>query len=83
MSRLVPLLEKLAFRIFQIGSVCLLSALLPSAGGASPYLTLGTIPRFISVHKLPPNFQKPKLPRQKIPDRLRMRFDDNFLKGLV
>jgi hypothetical protein len=83
MKRLLPFLRKLAFRVCQIGGICLLSALLPVAGAAASNIAVCGPPQFFKVHTPPANVQKPKLIRDKIPDQLRIKYDQNFLKGLT
>lgn len=82
MNKLLPFLRKLAFRICQISGVCLLSALAQSAA-ASPYLALGSVPEIFEVRTPPPNLPKPKPAPNKVPDHLRLKFDRNFMRGLV
>ena len=80
MKRLLAFARTLAFKICQIGSICVLLA---TAATASPDLALGSVPQFFKVQPPPANVQKPKLIRDKVPDHLRIKYDRNFRHGLV
>jgi hypothetical protein len=82
MKRLLPLLRNLAFRLFQIGSVCLLTALVPLGAAASQHLALSSVPEVFEV-RTPPKLTKPKHLPDKVPDHLRIKYDQNFRHGLV
>jgi hypothetical protein len=82
MKKLLAFARTLAFKICQIGGVCVLMAS-AAAAYASPYLALGSVPQFFKVQPPPANVQKPKLQRDKVPDHLRIKYDRNFRHGLV
>ena len=82
MNKVLSFLKKLAFRICQISGVCLLSALAQSAA-ASPDIALGSVPEVFEVRIPPANLPKPKPTPNKVPDHLRLKFDRNFMHGLV
>jgi hypothetical protein len=83
MNKLLPLAKTLAIKMCQLGSVCVLTAIIPAAASASPYLAVGSVPEFFKVNKTPAKLEKPKLNRDKIPDYLRIKYDHNFRHGLV